>query len=86
MNEGFGAFRGISGCLPDYLIPSGRFLSRKAVLSFYPSRNTLSACTCLLLLLAEMLQDYRGKLGIEIVAFNGEDYYSAGEQMDYLHQ
>jgi aminopeptidase YwaD len=39
-----------------------------------------------LLLLAEMLQSYKGKVGIEIVAFNGEDYYSAGGQMDYLHR
>jgi aminopeptidase YwaD len=39
-----------------------------------------------LLLLAEMLQDYKGNLGIEIVAFNGEDYYSVGGQMDYLHR
>ncbi|MFC1983126.1 M28 family metallopeptidase [Chloroflexota bacterium] len=42
--------------------------------------------TVVLLLLAEMLQDYTGKLGIEIVALNGEDYYSAGGQMDYLHR
>lgn len=40
----------------------------------------------ILLLLAEMLQDYQGELGIEIVAFNGEDYYSAGGQMDYLRR
>jgi len=39
-----------------------------------------------LLLLAEMLKDYEGKLGIEIVAFNGEDYYSAGGEMDYLRR
>ncbi|MFC1948608.1 M28 family metallopeptidase [Chloroflexota bacterium] len=37
-----------------------------------------------LLLLAEMLEDYDGNSAIEIVAFNGEDYYSAGGQMDYL--
>jgi len=42
--------------------------------------------TVVLLLLAEMLQDYKGKLGIEIVVFNGEDYYSAGGQMDYLRR
>lgn len=36
------------------------------------------------LLLAEMLSDYDGKTGIEIAAFNGEDHYSAGGQMDYL--
>jgi len=39
-----------------------------------------------LLLLAEMLKDFQGEPGIEIVAFNGEDYYSAGGQMDYLRR
>jgi len=38
------------------------------------------------LLLAEMLAGYQGHMGIEIVAFNGEDHYSAGGQMDYLHR
>jgi aminopeptidase YwaD len=38
------------------------------------------------LLLAEMLKDYRGPLYIEIIAFNGEDHYSAGGQMDYLRR
>jgi aminopeptidase YwaD len=42
--------------------------------------------TVVLLLLAAILQDFKGKLGIEIVAFNGEDYYSAGGQMDYLRR
>ncbi len=38
------------------------------------------------LLLAEMLQNYKGSLGVEIVAFNGEDYYSAAGEMDYLRR
>jgi aminopeptidase YwaD len=39
-----------------------------------------------LLLLAELLRDYEGDTSIEIVALNGEDYYSnPGEQL-YLHQ
>ncbi|UCH43810.1 MAG: M28 family peptidase, partial [Dehalococcoidales bacterium] len=42
--------------------------------------------TVVLLLLAEMLRDYQGNIGIEIAAFNGEDYYSAGGQMDYLRR
>ena len=42
--------------------------------------------TVVLLLLAEMLQNYKSKSGIEIAAFNGEDYYSAGGQMDYLRR
>jgi len=37
-----------------------------------------------LLLLAELLNDYRGEKQIEIVAFNGEDYYSVPGQMKYI--
>lgn len=39
-----------------------------------------------LLLLAELLQNYQGKLGIELLAMNGEDYFcNPGEQL-YLAQ
>ncbi|MFC1935809.1 M28 family metallopeptidase, partial [Chloroflexota bacterium] len=38
------------------------------------------------LLLAEMLREYGGPTGIEVIAFNGEDYYSAGGQMDYVNR
>jgi aminopeptidase YwaD len=34
--------------------------------------------------LAELLKTYSGKLGIELIAFNGEDYYSAPGQVHYL--
>jgi len=37
-----------------------------------------------LLLLAKLLQDYNGKRLIEIVAFNGEDYYAVPGQMLYI--
>jgi len=37
-----------------------------------------------LLLLAELLKDYEGKYGIELVAFNGEDYYAVPGQMNYI--
>jgi aminopeptidase YwaD len=37
-----------------------------------------------LLGLAESLQTYQGQLGLEIVALNGEDHYSAAGQMAYL--
>jgi aminopeptidase YwaD len=37
-----------------------------------------------LLLLAEMLQNYSDKLGVEIVALNGEDYYSNPGERQYL--
>ncbi len=33
-----------------------------------------------------MLSDVRGNHGIEVVALNGEDHYSAGGQMDYLRR
>ncbi len=38
----------------------------------------------ILLLLAEFLAEYEGKLGVEILAVNGEDYYSAAGEMHYL--
>jgi aminopeptidase YwaD len=37
-----------------------------------------------LLLLAELLADYDGRLGVEIVAINGEDYYAASGEKLYL--
>jgi len=38
----------------------------------------------ILLLLAEILQDYQGENGVELVALNGEDYYSAIGEVKYL--
>jgi aminopeptidase YwaD len=37
-----------------------------------------------LLLLAELLADYRGNLGIELVALNGEDHYANPGEQQYL--
>ncbi|MFO8054260.1 MAG: M28 family peptidase [Bacteroidales bacterium] len=37
-----------------------------------------------LLILAELLQDYEGNRQIEIVALNGEDYYAVPGQMKYI--
>lgn len=37
-----------------------------------------------LLLLADLLNDYDGKRQIELVAFNGEDYYAVPGQMNYI--
>ena len=42
--------------------------------------------TVVLMLLAELLKDYQGKKTIEILALNGEDYYSVGGQMEYLRR
>jgi aminopeptidase YwaD len=38
------------------------------------------------MLTAELLASYCGPLGVEIVALNGEDHYSAAGQMDYLRR
>jgi len=47
-----------------------------------PGASDNASGTIVLLLLAELLADYRGALGIEIVAVNGEDYFSnPGEQL-----
>jgi len=40
----------------------------------------------ILLLLADILKNYNGKYTLEIVALNGEDYYSAPGQMKYLEE
>ena len=39
-----------------------------------------------LLLLSELLKEYKGKYLLELVAFNGEDYYSVPGQMKYIEQ
>ena len=43
-----------------------------------------AAGVAVLLLLAELLADYAGRLGMEIVAMNGEDYYSNPGELHYL--
>jgi aminopeptidase YwaD len=40
----------------------------------------------MLLLLAELLADYPGSLGVELVAINGEDYYAASGEALYLKE
>ena len=49
-----------------------------------PGASDNASGVVVLLLLAEMLMDYDKSLCIELIAFNGEDHYSAGGQMDYL--
>jgi aminopeptidase YwaD len=51
-----------------------------------PGASDNAAGTVVLLLVAEMLRGYTGGMGVEIVALNGEDNYSAGGQMDYLRR
>jgi aminopeptidase YwaD len=51
-----------------------------------PGASDNASGTVVLLLLAELLADYMGDLGIEIVAMNGEDYFSnPGEQQWLAH-
>lgn len=40
----------------------------------------------ILLLAADLLAEVQPALSLEIIAFNGEDHYSAGGQMDYLQR
>jgi aminopeptidase YwaD len=44
------------------------------------------AGVAVLLLLAGLLESYDGRLGVEIVAINGEDYYAAPGEICYLEQ
>jgi aminopeptidase YwaD len=45
-----------------------------------------AAGVVVVLLLAELLRDYTGNLGLELLLFNGEDYYAASGEIDYLAQ
>lgn len=49
-----------------------------------PGAGDNASGVVVLLLLAEILKNYQNQLGIEIIAFNGEDHYSVAGQMDYL--
>lgn len=51
-----------------------------------PGASDNASGTVVALLAAELLAGYQGKLGIEIVAVNGEDHYSAAGEMDYLRR
>jgi aminopeptidase YwaD len=49
-----------------------------------PGATDNAASVVVLLLLADMLADYSGRLEVEIVAMNGEDYYAASGEKQYL--
>jgi aminopeptidase YwaD len=49
-----------------------------------PGAGDNASGVIVLLLLAELLADYSGDLGIEIVAMNGEDYFSNPGEQSYL--
>jgi aminopeptidase YwaD len=49
-----------------------------------PGANDNASGVIALLILAELLADYSGHLTIEIVAMNGEDYYSNPGEQQYL--
>lgn len=51
-----------------------------------PGANDNATGTVVLLLLAELLREYQGAPGIELVAINGEDHYQAGGEILYLHE
>ena len=49
-----------------------------------PGANDNASGVIVLLLLAELLASYSGNLGIEMVAMNGEDYFSSPGEKQYL--
>jgi aminopeptidase YwaD len=51
-----------------------------------PGANDNASGAVTLLLLAELLRDYDGEQGIELVALNGEDHYSAAGELLYLSE
>ncbi len=49
-----------------------------------PGASDNASGTTVLMLFAQMLNDYNGEMGLEIILFNGEDNYSVAGEMDYL--
>lgn len=54
--------------------------------NFTPGALDNAAGVAVLLGLAKLLCDYTGKRGVELIAFNGEDYYATPGQLQYLAQ
>lgn len=78
-----------TGC--NVIAPKGAGPERRAVLFAHidakpgtPGALDNASGIAVLLLLAELLADYSGELGIEIAALNGEDYYSGIGEQEYL--
>lgn len=51
-----------------------------------PGANDNASGAVVLLLLAELLREYESQAGIELVAINGEDHYSAAGELLYLQE
>jgi aminopeptidase YwaD len=60
------------------------FLAHIDTKPFTPGALDNGTGIVILLLLAELLKEYNGTLGVEILAVNGEDYYGAPGQLHYL--
>jgi aminopeptidase YwaD len=78
-----------SGC--NVIARQGANHTRRVVLCAHidahigtPGASDNASGVVALLLLAELLANYRGDLGIEIVAMNGEDYYAASGENQYV--
>lgn len=81
----------ISAVGSNVIARKGRSSSRRVVLLAHidakmhiPGALDNAAGVVVMLLLAELLAAYNGALGIEIVAVNGEDYYSSPGERQYL--
>ena len=78
-----------TGC--NVIARKGAGQTRRAVLFAHidsrmgtPGANDNAGGVVVLLILAELLADYAGSLGVELVAMNGEDYCSNPGEQQYL--
>jgi aminopeptidase YwaD len=65
---------------PDRIVVTAHIDAKKGT----PGAIDNATGVIVLLLLADLLRDYEGKRKIELVAFNGEDYYAVPGQMNYI--
>lgn len=65
---------------PDRIVVTAHIDAKKGT----PGAIDNATGVIVLLLLADLLHDYEGQQKIELVAFNGEDYYAVPGQMNYI--
>jgi len=67
---------------PERIVVTAHIDAKKGT----PGATDNATGVTVLLLLAELLNDYSGNTQIELVAFNGEDYYAVPGQMQYISE
>jgi len=79
-SEGFNVIASINNSSVEKIVITAHVDAKKGT----PGAIDNATGVIVLLLLADLLKEYRGKYQVELIAFNGEDYYAVPGQMNYI--